>query len=422
MLKLSVIVPFHDVRPYAPDALRSLRANARDDVEFLLVDDCSSDGTADLLDRAERELPGAVLIRHERNRGLASARNSGIDRARGEYLAFLDGDDWLAPGHCGRLLAAAERLGVDFLRTDHVRCAGRDRTVVRVPHGRRNVAMSPREAILPAHRTTSVDYAYAWAGVYHRRLAERGVLRFVDGLRTAEDRPWIWRLHREAESFAVTGLLGVYYRRGVATSLTRIGDERRLDFVPAYDRIVAETAADPDADRLLPKAVRSYCAVLAHHLGAIAEFEPAVARRLREVSARALARLPQDVLDGALASMDAGRAARLRALRRRGVAGPGPGAGRGPGAGPGTAGAGAGAGASGPGPGMPGTGPWASDAGPRMPGAGPWASDAGAGTPGAGSGTPSGGAGTPDGGAGTPSGGAGTRDEGAGTPDAGAGA
>ena len=49
-----------------------------------------------------------------------------------------------------------------------------------------------------------MDYAYAWAGMYHRRLAERGLLHFTDGLRTAEDRPWIWRLHREAESFAVT--------------------------------------------------------------------------------------------------------------------------------------------------------------------------------------------------------------------------
>lgn len=262
MPKLSVIVPFYNVRQYAPDTLRSLRANARDDFEFILVDDCSSDGTADLLARAESELPGAVLVRHERNGGLATARNTGIDRARGEYLTFLDGDDWLAPGYYERLLAAIEELGCDFVRTDHVQCTARARVVHRVPHGRRNVSLRPRDAILPAHRSTSVDYAYAWAGVYHRRLVDRGLLHFTDGLRTAEDRPWIWRLHREAESFAVTGLLGVFYRRGVASSLTQIGDVRQLDFIRAFDEVVAGAAEDADAARLLPKAVRTYCAII----------------------------------------------------------------------------------------------------------------------------------------------------------------
>ncbi|MYR47178.1 glycosyltransferase family 2 protein [Streptomyces sp. SID5910] len=319
MPKLSVIVPFYNVRQYAPDTLRSLRANARDDFEFILVDDCSSDGTVDLLVRAEDELPGAVLVRHERNGGLATARNTGIDRARGEYLTFLDGDDWLAPGYYERLVAVIEELGCDFVRTDHVQCTARSRTLFRVPHGRRNVSLRPRDAILPAHRSTSVDYAYAWAGVYHRRLADRGLLHFTDGLRTAEDRPWIWRLHREAESFAVTGLLGVFYRRGVASSLTQIGDVRQLDFVRAFDQVVAETAADADAARLLPKAVRTYCAIISHHLGSIERFEPAVARKLKAMSAAALRRMPQDALDEVLASMDAERATRLRRLRRRPV-------------------------------------------------------------------------------------------------------
>ncbi|MFI8350398.1 glycosyltransferase family 2 protein [Streptomyces sp. NPDC085596] len=317
MVKLSVIVPFYNVQQYAPDTLRSLRANARDDYEFILVDDCSRDGTPGILERAERELPGAVLVRHERNGGLATARNTGIDRARGEYLTFLDGDDWLAPGYYDQLVSHMDELGCDFLRTDHVQCTARARSVHRVPHGRRGVVLDPRAAILPADRSTSVDYAYAWAGIYHRRLVDRGLLHFTDGLRTAEDRPWIWRLHREAESFAVVGLLGVFYRRGVASSLTQIGDVRQLDFLRAFDQVIAETAADRDADSLLPKAVRTYCAIISHHLGSIERFEPPVARKLKSLSAAALRRMPQDVLNEALDSMDLERATRLRRLRRR---------------------------------------------------------------------------------------------------------
>lgn len=319
MVKLSVIVPFYNVRQYAPDTLRSLRANTRQDFEFILVDDCSTDGTSEILDRAARDLPGAVLVRHERNAGLATARNTGIDAAGGEYLTFLDGDDWLAPGYYEDLLASIEELDCDFVRTDHVQCTARTRTIHRVPQGRRGVVMPPRRGILPANRGTSVDYAYAWAGIYHRRLADDGLLHFRRGLRTAEDRPWIWRLHREARSFAVVGLLGVFYRRGIASSLTQIGDVRQLDFIRAYDQIIEETAKDREADKLLPKAVRTYCAVISHHLGNIGRFEPPVARALRSMSAGALKRLPQELLREALDSMDHERSARLRRLRNRPV-------------------------------------------------------------------------------------------------------
>lgn len=317
MVKLSVIVPFYNVQTFAPDTLRSLAANARADFEFLLVDDCSRDETPRLLAQAERELPGARVLRHERNGGLATARNTGLDAARGEYLAFLDGDDWIAPGYFAELLSVIEELGCDFVRTDHVQCTARTRTVHRVPHGRRGVVLDPRAAILPADRSTSVDYAYAWAGIYHRRLLDDGVLHFTDGLRTAEDRPWIWRLHREAASMAVVGLLGVFYRRGVASSLTQIGDVRQLDFIRAFDQVIEETARDRDADRLLPKAVRTYCAIISHHLGSMERFEPPVARKLRAMSSAAMKRMPQDVLKEALDSMDAARASRLRRLRRR---------------------------------------------------------------------------------------------------------
>ncbi|NGO73378.1 glycosyltransferase [Streptomyces boncukensis] len=316
MVKLSVIVPFYNVQSYAPEALRSLRANAHPDFEFILVDDASSDGIPDILERATAELPGAVHIRHARNGGLATARNTGLDRASGEYITFLDGDDWLAPGYYPELVSVIERLGCDFVRTDHVSCTGRSRTLARVPHGRRGAVMAPRDAILPTDRTTSVDYAYAWAGIYHRRLLDDGLLHFPDGLRTAEDRPWIWRLHRRARSFAAVGLLGVFYRRGVASSLTQIGDVRQLDFIRAFDQVVEETARDPEAEALLPKAVRTYCAVLSHHLTSD-RFEPQVARRLRALGAAALKRLPSDVLNEALDAMDPERSARLRRLRRR---------------------------------------------------------------------------------------------------------
>jgi len=316
VVKLSVIVPFFNVQQFVPDALRSLRANARPDFEFLLMDDGSTDRTPQLLADGVGGLPGARVVRRDHT-GVAALRNAGIDAARGQYLTFMDGDDWLAPGYLPQLVRAMDELDVDFIRTDHVQCTGSTRNVIRAPHGRRNERLDPRAAILPADRPSLVDYPYSWAGAYHRRIVEQGLLHFPADLRTAEDRPWIWRLHREAASCAVVGLLGVHYRRGVATSLTQIGDVRQLDFVRSFDQVIAELAGDPDAERFLPKAVRTYCAIIAHHLDQIDRFEPALARRLKSQSAAALSRLPADALADALDTMDLERSAKIRRLRRR---------------------------------------------------------------------------------------------------------
>ncbi|WP_229758681.1 glycosyltransferase family 2 protein [Peterkaempfera bronchialis] len=314
-MKLSVVVPFYNVRAYAPDALRSLAANARSDFEFILVDDGSTDGTSELLESWGRDRPRVRLIRHERNRGISATRNTGMAEVGGRYLTFLDGDDWFAPGYLPRLLDAIEGFGCDFVRTDHVRCTGSSREIHRAPEARRDEVLSPRESILPADRSTMVDYPYSWAGIYHRRLLDGGLLHFDEDLHTAEDRPWIWRLHRHAGTYAVTGLRGVFYRRAVATSLTQIGDVRQLDFVPAFDRLLKELAEDPEAELLLPKAVRTYLAVMVHHRRNADRLQRGVARTMRTLCADALRRLPQDHLDEAVAAMDSDRAATIRRLR-----------------------------------------------------------------------------------------------------------
>ncbi|MCT2592712.1 glycosyltransferase [Streptomyces sp. N2-109] len=315
MPKLSVIVPFHNVQEYASDTLRSLANNAEPTTEFILVDDCSTDATSGILDSWQHTLPGARLIRNEQNLGIARSRNVGIDAATGDYLTFLDGDDWYAPGYLRRLVAAIEELGCDFVRTDHVVSTGNKRVLRRPPAPREGAVLHPRDVIAPPDAETMVDYPFVWAGIYRRGLFADGAMRFATGLRTAEDRLWVWHLHLRAESFAVVGLLGVFYRRGVATSLTQIKDERQLDFMPAFDTLLDDLAADREAERFLPKAVRTYCAILAFHLANAEGYEEAVAARLRQQGAEALHRMPQQVLDTTLAELDTKRAERLRRLR-----------------------------------------------------------------------------------------------------------
>ncbi|MEU7699067.1 glycosyltransferase family 2 protein [Streptomyces sp. NPDC015492] len=315
MPKLSVVVPFHNVGAYAPDTLRSLANNADPEFEFLLVDDCSTDDTPEILDRWRDRLPNATVLRHETNSGVAQARNTGIDAARGDYLTFLDGDDWYAPGHLKAMVAGIERLGCDFARTDHVLSEGRKRNIRYAPAKRRDTVMDPRDGISPASMVTMVDYPFVPFGIYGSRLFQNGASRFETSLRTAEDRLWVWRLHLRARTFAALSLHGVFYRRGVTTSLTQITDNRQLDFIPSYDTLLADVSRDPEADRFLPKAVRTYCAMIAFHMGKVGTYEPAVAERLRADVRDALHRMPQQVLEETLATMDTPRSTLLRSLR-----------------------------------------------------------------------------------------------------------
>lgn len=310
--RLSVIVPCYNVEAYAATTLMSLARSRRDDIEFVFVDDASTDGTPAVLAGYADRLGRAKILTRSVNGGASAARNTGLDAATGTYVAFLDGDDWVEPGYYPKLVHTIERLGCDMVRTDYVIVYGRKRALQRTAHGPRGVVMSPREAILPAERETSVDAPGAWAGVYHRRLADCGVLRFPEHLRTAEDRLWIWRLHLRVPTFAVVGLAGVFYRRGLKNSLSMIGDERQLDFLDAQADILAELMTNPDDARFRPKAVRSLCTLVDRHLTLRARLSPALDRRLVERSRAALAALPDDEVRTAVASLSDERQGRLQ--------------------------------------------------------------------------------------------------------------
>lgn len=306
MPRLTVIVTFHNLRTLVPQTLTTLRRNADPDIEFILLDDASSDDTAGELERSSATVPGARFVPGERPVGVSALRNRGIALARGTYLTFLDGDDFVADGYYRSLLEHMERLGVDFLRTDHVRVNGRERTIARIAHGPRGVPDNPRHGILPADRTTSVDTPQPWTSIYHRRLHDdRAILEFREDLRTCEDRVHMWRLHLRAESFAVVGLTGMHWRRGRIGSLTQITDDRQLDFIPAFMSIIKMVQDDPDGERFLPKALRTFLAMACFHLSKDEGSYPKdVQKALVQRTTAALAQLPQGPLSAATAQLD----------------------------------------------------------------------------------------------------------------------
>lgn len=104
---LSVLIPVHNVKDYLRECLDSVLAQADAGVEVLMVDDCSTDGSDELVRTlVATHAAGPVRVRglfHEQNQGLSGARNTMLQAARGEYVWFLDSDDYLMPGAIPRL-------------------------------------------------------------------------------------------------------------------------------------------------------------------------------------------------------------------------------------------------------------------------------------------------------------------------------
>ena len=314
MPSLSVIIPAKDVEPYIGDTLNSLVRNDRPDFEYIVVNDGSSDRTPEIVDGFRARLPSLRLLHNASPTGLSAARNQGLRESSGRYVTYLDGDDWLAPGYLPKAVDATADLGVDFTKTDQVKVYPKHRVRNVVPEGRTNRPLNPRTGILPTYARSVVDYPNACTGIYSRHLADQDLLTFDTKLLTCEDRPWAWRLHLNAKSYARLPLLGVFYRREVPGSLTQIGDQRQLHFFDAFDQVVDMVSADRDAHRYLPKALHTYCKIMHRHINRKQRLSPALQRTLMNRAAATLRKLPPATLDVVLRELSSKEERGLRDL------------------------------------------------------------------------------------------------------------
>jgi glycosyltransferase involved in cell wall biosynthesis len=318
MTELSVVCSFRDAAQFLPDLLGSLRRAIVPGTQLVLVDDGSIDTSLDIINRYADDLPCQLdVIETTHPLGPAGGRNAGMRIANGRIIAFVDGDDWVGPGYFSEMIEWIDRLDVDFVRCDHVRVASNRRTVTRAPEARYLQRLNPKSSVRGVDRATMVDYPYSHSGAFHRRLLDSGLLEMPEHLRTAEDRPWIWRLHLEAESYARIASLKYFYRRDVAASLTQVGDERQLDFIPSFEAVLSYVFSDPDFTSFQAKAIRQCLAVVHHHLVNAERLHPGLNDTMRVRLRELLQIIPDDQLAEALATMDRSRGRRIRNIDTR---------------------------------------------------------------------------------------------------------
>lgn len=210
-MKISIIVPVYNISHYVQDCIDSILSQSFCDYEILLIDDGSTDESSSLCDKIA-ETDDRIQVYHKLNRGLSTARNYGVERASGEYLFFVDGDDFLPQGALQRiadclqskpdiLLSKVSRYnqrgdysqdGFDLL-DDYVNgCSG-------------------AQALENLMKYVKKPLWQAWRNVIKTDLMRKFNFQFLSGL-TSEDMHLIPQVYLQAQSVAVCNQPNYVYR------------------------------------------------------------------------------------------------------------------------------------------------------------------------------------------------------------------
>ena len=184
-MTLSIIIPAYNAERFLQPCIESILSQGYNDYEIICIDDGSTDSTPALLRDYEARHPNLRLLQQE-NSGMATARNRGLDAAQGEYILFVDSDDLLSDNALASLaphLTGEDIVGFNAQQLDDTTGTVTYRPSVTVPE--RNAGWDH----FCRHRleATAIHFVCIWQRAYRRRfLVEKG-LRFLDGLRRAED-------------------------------------------------------------------------------------------------------------------------------------------------------------------------------------------------------------------------------------------
>lgn len=248
---ISVIIPAYNIAAYLPRCVESVRAQTYGELEVILVDDGSTDGTGGMCDDLARK-DSRIRVWHKENGGSSSARNVGLDHARGEYIGFVDGDDYISPRMYERLYDAVTRYRVRVAQTgrDEIDEQGRRLPDICVPPGRAE-RIGQRDFLreLLMHRG---DCSFC-TKLFHRSVLEGR--RFPEGALN-EDFHFLVRMLSEIgeivslpdQDYHVFYRMGSNSRRKDPEQFSRVFEDsvRNADmvweYVPAGDRELARTA------------------------------------------------------------------------------------------------------------------------------------------------------------------------------------
>lgn len=222
---VSVIVPVYNAAETLNVCLDSIYGQTYSHMELVIVDDCSKDNTLEVVSCYVKESPRrditVRLLKHEQNLGVAASRNTALGAASGEYLCYVDADDWIEPEMISTLVAAAEKEQADIVGADWLLSLDKKERYM----SQRGFS-TPKDAL--RNMMCGVMRWNLWLFLVKRSLYEKNGIMFLPGLNMGEDMMVTMRLFMKAEKVVYLPMAFYHYRKVNAAAVSNGFSERQV--------------------------------------------------------------------------------------------------------------------------------------------------------------------------------------------------
>lgn len=191
--KISIIIPVYNVEKYLVECLDSVLAQTFNDFECIVIDDGSPDNCPAICDEYARK-DNRIKVIHKKNGGVSSARNVGLDAVRGEWVVFVDSDDWIDKRYLEVLYANAIKQGVDV--SIGGTNAFKNGTFVRIYDiGTFETILNPESIMLRMFDRKQTSLRMGWCKLFKAQFIKDGKIRFDEAVMRAEDTLFFYNLY-----------------------------------------------------------------------------------------------------------------------------------------------------------------------------------------------------------------------------------
>lgn len=209
---VSIIVPVYNVEAFIVECLQSvMRQTYKGKIECILVDDCGSDNSIAFAERLIADYKGSIsfrIVHHKHNRGLSAARNTGTDEATGDYIYYLDSDDYISDDCIEVLTKPLATYNYDIV-LGNLEMFGNPRDITFLPQ--KEGAIIGNEAIFTQFYSPRMIYVMAWNKLVKASLFRQHDLTFLEG-QLHEDELWTYKCCCVIQSLYVSKHTTYYYR------------------------------------------------------------------------------------------------------------------------------------------------------------------------------------------------------------------
>ena len=235
--QISIIIPIYNVEEYITDCLQSvMRQTYQGTIECILVDDCGTDNSIAVAEQLIAEYKGSIefrILHHEHNRGLSAARNTGTDAATGDYIYYLDSDDYISDDCLEVLTEPLMEKDYDLVLGD-MEMFGKPRPIIFLPQEEGQIMGN--ETIFSRFYAPRMIYVMAWNKLVKRSLFAQHDLSFLEG-QLHEDELWTYKCCCVIQSLYVSKHVTYYYRIRENSITAEYSKQLRKRLDSCYDTI-----------------------------------------------------------------------------------------------------------------------------------------------------------------------------------------